>query len=313
MSDFVHQTVLLRETVDGIAARSGGVYVDATLGGAGHAYALLEASAPDGVLYGIDRDPTALAAARERLSPFGARAVVLHGTFGSVRELLQERGVSRVDGLIADLGVSSPQLDVDERGFSFARTGPLDMRMDPSSDEPLSELLERLSAEELADVIYQLGDERKSRPIARSIKAAVERGELATTDDLRRAVIRVTGPKRTGVDPATRTFQALRMAVNAEIQQLETLLATLPDVLEDGGRAAIISFHSGEDRLVKQAFRDDARLRAVTKKPVVAGEVEQADNPRARSAKLRVAARLPRADDDENQRLAAESRRGEFP
>jgi len=270
MSEFVHQTVLLRETVEGIVPRSGGVYVDATLGGAGHAYAILEASAPDGVLYGIDRDPTALAAARERLSPFGARAVVLHGTFGSVRALLEEHGVSRVDGLVADLGVSSPQLDVDERGFSFARTGPLDMRMDPSSDEPLSELLARLSAEELADVIYQLGDERKSRPIARSIKAAVERGELLTTDDLRRAVIRVTGPKRTGVDPATRTFQALRMAVNAEIQQLETLLATLPDLLEDGGRAAIISFHSGEDRLVKQAFRDDARLAPVTKKPVVA-------------------------------------------
>lgn len=313
MSEFVHQTVLLRETVEGIVPRSGGVYVDATLGGAGHAYAILEASAPDGVLYGIDRDPTALAAARERLSPFGARAVVLHGTFGSVRALLEEHGVARVDGLVADLGVSSPQLDVDERGFSFARTGPLDMRMDPSSDEPLSELLARVSAEELADIIYELGDERKSRPIARSIKAAVERGELGTTEDLRRAVIRVTGPKRTGVDPATRTFQALRMAVNAEIQQLETLLATLPDVLEDGGRAAIISFHSGEDRLVKQAFRDDARLAPVTKKPVVAGEVEQSDNARARSAKLRVASRLPRADDAENQRLAAESRRREFP
>lgn len=313
MSEFVHQTVLLRETVEGIVPRSGGVYVDATLGGAGHAYAILEASAPDGVLYGIDRDPTALAAARERLSPFGARAVVLHGTFGSVRALLEEHGVSRVHGLVADLGVSSPQLDVDERGFSFARTGPLDMRMDPSSDEPLSELLERLSAEELADVIYQLGDERKSRPIARSIKAAVERGELVTTEDLRRAVIRVTGPKRTGVDPATRTFQALRMAVNAEIQQLETLLATLPAVLEDGGRAAIISFHSGEDRLVKQAFRDDARLSPVTKKPIVAGEVEQSENARSRSAKLRVASRLPRADDAENQRLAAESRRREFP
>jgi 16S rRNA (cytosine1402-N4)-methyltransferase len=319
VSAFVHQTVLLRETVAGLLGsgaekpRSGAVYVDATLGGAGHAYAILEASAPDSVLYGIDRDPLALAAARERLAPFGARAVVLHGTFGSVRALLEEHGVTRVDGLVADLGVSSPQLDVDERGFSFARTGPLDMRMDPSSDEPLSELLERLSAEELADVIYEFGDERKSRPIARSIKAAVERGELLTTDDLRRAVIRVTGPKRTGVDPATRTFQALRMAVNEEIQQLETLLATLPDVLEDGGRAAIISFHSGEDRLVKQAFRDDARLAPVTKKPVVAGEVEQAENARARSAKLRVAARLPRADDDTNQRLAAESRRREFP
>jgi 16S rRNA (cytosine1402-N4)-methyltransferase len=294
VTDFLHATVLLRETVDAVAPRSGGVYVDATLGGAGHAYAILEASAPDGVVYGIDRDPTALEAARARLSPFGKRAIVLHGTFGKVRELLAPLGVSRIDGLVADLGVSSPQLDRDERGFSFARSGPLDMRMDPSSDEPLSELLQRLSVEELADTIYEYGDERKSRPIARSIKAALERGELSTTEDLRRAVIRVTGPKRSGVDPATRTFQALRMAVNEELPQLHDLLAELPELLEDGGRAAIISFHSGEDRLVKQAFRDDARLRPLTKKPQIAGEQEQADNPRARSAKLRAAERVAR-------------------
>jgi 16S rRNA (cytosine1402-N4)-methyltransferase len=151
--------------------------------------------------------------------------------------------------------------------------------------------------EQLADVIYEYGDERKSRAIARSIKAALELGELKTTDDLRRTVIRVTGPKRTGVDPATRTFQALRMAVNEELPQLETLLAALPDVLEDGGRAAIISFHSGEDRLVKQAFRDDHRLKALTKKPRIAGELEQAQNARSRSAKLRVAERLARAQE----------------
>jgi 16S rRNA (cytosine1402-N4)-methyltransferase len=294
VSDFVHATVMLRETVEAVAPRSGGVYVDATLGGAGHAYAVLEASAPDGVLYGIDRDPSALEAARARLAPFGARAVVLHGTFASVRSLLQEQGVQRVNGLIADLGVSSPQLDRDERGFSFARSGPLDMRMDPSSDEPLSELLGRLSADELANVIYEYGDERKSRPIARSIKAAYDLGELHTTEDLRRVVIRVTGPKRSGVDPATRTFQALRMAVNQELPQLSGLLAELPDLLEDGGRAAIISFHSGEDRLVKQAFRDDTRLRPLTKKPQIAGEAEQAENARARSAKLRAAERVPR-------------------
>jgi 16S rRNA (cytosine1402-N4)-methyltransferase len=294
VSDFLHATVLLRETVDGLAPRAGGVYVDATLGGAGHAFAILEASAPDGVLYGIDRDPTALEAARARLAPFGARAIILHGTFASARALLAERGVARVHGLVADLGVSSPQLDVDERGFSFARSGPLDMRMDRSNDEPLSELLERLDADELANVIYEYGDERKSRPIARSIKAALERGELKTTEDLRRAVIRVTGPKRTGVDPSTRTFQALRMAVNEEIPQLERLLGDLPELLHDGGRAAVISFHSGEDRLVKQAFRDDERLQPLTKKPIIAGELEQAENPRARSAKLRVAERVAR-------------------
>ncbi len=296
MSEFAHITVLLRETVDAVAPRAGGIYVDATLGGAGHALAILEASAPDGVLYGIDRDETALAAARERLARFGTRARLLHGTFAKVRELLQEQGITQIDGLIADLGVSSPQLDVDERGFSFARSGPLDMRMDQSNDEPLSELLERLSADELANVIYEFGDERKSRGIARSIKAALERGELHTTEDLRRAVIRVTGPKRSGVDPSTRTFQALRMAVNQELPQLEQLLGELPELLRDGGRAAIISFHSGEDRMVKQAFRDDARWKPLTKKPQIAGEEEQAANPRARSAKLRAAERVARAE-----------------
>ena len=299
MTAFVHETVLLRETVDGVAPRSGGVYVDATLGGAGHAYALLEASSPDGRLFGIDRDPSALGAARDRLAPFGDRAVLLHGTFGSVRSLLDEQGIPRVDGLIADLGVSSPQLDQDARGFSFARSGPLDMRMDPSSDAPLSEVLHTLDTDALADALYHYGDERRSRAIARSIKAALERGELATTEDLRRVVIRVTGPKRTGVDPATRTFQALRMLVNREIEQLESLLSELPELLEDGGRCAIISFHSGEDRLVKQAFRDDPRLRPLTKKPLIAGETEQATNPRARSAKLRIAERCARASEQE--------------
>lgn len=293
---FVHETVLLHETVEAVKPRSGGVYVDATLGGAGHTIALLEASAPDGLVYGIDRDPSALAAAREKLAPYGARAVMLHGTFGSARALLDARGVSRVDAIIADLGVSSPQLDRDERGFSFARTGPLDMRMDPSSDEPLSDLLARMSADELADVLYEYGDERRSRAIARSIKASLERGELQTTEDLRRAVVRVIGPKRSGVDPATRTFQALRMAVNREVDQLRDLLTEIPDLLTDGGRAAIISFHSGEDRMVKHAFREDARLKALTKKPVVASEAEQAGNPRSRSAKLRVAERLSREE-----------------
>jgi 16S rRNA (cytosine1402-N4)-methyltransferase len=302
MSEFVHETVLLRETVEGIAPRAGGVYVDVTLGGAGHARAVLEASAPDGRLFGFDRDATALTVARERLAEFGDRVVLTHGAFAGVSDMLRAQGVSQVDGLIADLGVSSPQFDRDERGFSFARPGPLDMRMDQDNDEPLSELLARVSTDELANMIYEYGDERKSRPIARSIKAALERGELHTTEDLRRAVIRVTGPKRTGVDPSTRTFQALRMAVNGELEQLEALLGSLPDLLADGGRAAIISFHSGEDRLVKHAFRDDPRLHPLTKKPLEPSEEECARNPRARSAKLRVAERIARASETSNER-----------
>lgn len=294
MSEFEHETVLRAEAVSALNPRDGGVYVDATLGGAGHTEGLLEQSAPTGKVYGIDRDPSALAAAQQRLAAYGDRAVLLHGTFGNLRALLEGQGVATVDGVLADLGVSSPQLDQAERGFSFARPGPLDMRMDPSAGESLHELLARLSPEALADVLYQFGDERKSRPIARSIKAALERGELETTEDLRRAVVRVLGPKRGGVDPATRTFQALRIAVNREYEELASLLAALPEVLADGGRAAIISFHSGEDRMVKHAFRDDPRLLPITKKPIEPSPEEQARNPRARSAKLRVAERVSR-------------------
>ena len=296
MSEFVHETVLLRETVEGIAPVSGGIYVDVTLGGGGHSEAILEASAPAGRLYGIDRDPSALAAAGERLRCFGDRVVLLHGRFSDMSELLAGAGVSRVQGVVADLGVSSPQLDHAERGFSFARPGPLDMRMDPTSGEPLSVWLEEWTTDELADVLYEYGEERASRAIARSIKAALELDELHTTEDLRRTVVRVLGPRKGGADPATRTFQALRMAVNAETGELDTLLRTLPDVLADGGRAAIISFHSGEDRRVKHAFRDDVRLRPITKRPIEAAELESDHNPRARSAKLRVAERLPREE-----------------
>ncbi len=296
MSEFVHETVLLRETVEGVAPVSGGTYVDVTLGGGGHTQALLEASAPDGKVYGVDRDPNALAAARARLASYGERVVFLHGRFSDLTSLLAELGVTQVQGVIADLGVSSPQLDHADRGFSFARPGPLDMRMDPTSGEPLSELLLSWTTEELADILYEYGEERASRPIARSIKAALELGELLTTEDLRRTVVRVLGPRKGGADPATRTFQALRMAVNAETDELDTLLRILPDVLADHGRASVISFHSGEDRKVKHAFRDDARLKPLTKRPLEAGDAESDLNPRARSAKLRVAERVPREE-----------------
>jgi len=297
VSAFVHQTVMLRETVDGVLPEGGRVYVDATLGGGGHTEALLEACAPDGVVYATDRDPAALEAASARLARFGERVVLMHSPFSEIPERLAERGVTRVHGIIADLGVSSPQLDHAERGFSFARPGPLDMRMDPTSGESLLEMLQTLSVEALADAIYEFGDERKSRPIARSIKAAVERDELQTTEDLRRAIVRVLGPKRGGIDPATRTFQGLRIAVNRELTELTQLLEMLGDLLEDGARAAIISFHSGEDRLVKHAFRDDPRLKPLTKRPLEAGEQEQSDNPRSRSAKLRIAERVMRGEE----------------
>ena len=292
MIHFVHETVLLKETIEAIAPRDGGIYVDATMGGAGHSRALLEAAGPTGKLFGIDRDPLALSVASERLAEFGKRAVLLRGPFGDIRALLEAEGITQVDGVIADLGVSSPQFDREERGFSFQRSGPLDMRMDPE-DEPLSELLERLSADDIADALYQYGDERRSRPIARSIKTSLERGELKTTEDLRRAVVRGRH-KRTGADPATRTFQALRILVNREFEQLETLLGSLADLLADHGRVAIISFHSGEDRIVKHSFRENPALHVLTKKPLEPSKEEQSRNPRSRSAKLRVASRVAR-------------------
>jgi 16S rRNA (cytosine1402-N4)-methyltransferase len=299
MSDvkrFEHTTVMRQEVVHGIAPRAGGVYVDATLGAGGHTVALLEAE-PKARIVGLDRDPAAIAAAEERLAPVADRVMLVRSTFSQVREQLDALrigggGIGGVDGLVADLGVSSPQIDEPSRGMSFRREGPLDMRMDPENGETALELIERLSDDELADVIYQYGEERRSRRIARSIKRALADGELRSTLDLRRATVRAVGPARIGgVDPATRTFQALRIAVNRELEELEALLAALPLVIAEGGVAAIISFHSLEDRLVKRAFHG-AEWEPLTKKPVVAGEEECAQNPRARSAKLRCARRV---------------------
>jgi 16S rRNA (cytosine1402-N4)-methyltransferase len=220
--------------------------------------------------------------------------MLVRATFSCVGDELGALGVGPVDGLVADLGVSSPQLDDAERGMSFRREGPIDMRMDPESGETALELIERLDDDELADVIYQYGEERRSRRIARSIKKALSQGELRTTLDLRRAVIRAVGPARIGgVDPATRTFQALRIAVNRELEELTTLLQVLPSVVAPGGVAAIISFHSLEDRLVKRAFASP-EWEPLTKKPMVASDEECAQNGRARSAKLRAARRVAR-------------------
>jgi 16S rRNA (cytosine1402-N4)-methyltransferase len=254
----------------------------------------LDASAPDGRVLAVDRDPAAVSEVRRRLANYGERAMVVHGEYSELGPILREHGAERVDGLIADLGVSSPQLDTAERGFSLRADGPLDMRMDTSQGAPLLELLREVNSEELADILYRFGEERRSRAIARSILRARDQGELATTADLRRAVVRASGPRHGRIDPATRSFQALRIAVNRELDQLESLLLALPELLDDGAVAAIISFHSLEDRLVKHAFRGEARLAPMTKRPVLPSEQEQAENPRARSAKLRAAKRLAR-------------------
>lgn len=288
----VHLSVMPKEVLAALAPRPGDLFLDVTAGLGGHSQALLEA-APEVRVIAFDRDPMAVEATRERLAPYGERARVVHLEFGEVQQWMRDNGVAPADGLIADLGVSSPQLDVAERGMSFRLEGPIDMRMDPTRGATALDLIERCSQDELADIIYVFGGERRSRRVARCIKLALADGKLKTTLDLRRAVVRAVGPQRVGgVDPATRTFQGLRIAVNRELDQLDALLSTLPLVVRPGGVAAIISFHSLEDRRVKQAFLDP-RYERLTKHPIVASAFELDDNPRSRSAKLRAARILP--------------------
>jgi 16S rRNA (cytosine1402-N4)-methyltransferase len=289
---FSHVSVMLAEVVAALDPARGGIFVDATTGGAGHSAALL-AAAPNLRLIACDRDPLAVRTAQARLSEFGERALVVHASFDQIPERLAEAGIDRIDGLLADLGLSSQQLADAERGMSFRASGPLDMRMDPSRGETAQELIARLSQDELANVIYELGEERRSRRVARCIKQALAAGELNDTLELRRAVVRAVGPRRLGgVDPATRTFQALRIAVNAELDQLGTLLDFAKQILAPGGIAAVISFHSLEDRLVKRAFLDRDAWHRLSNKPILAGDRELSENPRARSAKLRAALRV---------------------
>ncbi len=295
MTEFAHVPVMLDEVLAALAPSEGGIYADVTLGGGGHSRAILEQSAPDGRVIGTDRDPAALRAAATALAEFGDRVTLRKARIRDLREVLDEIGVEQVDGVVADLGVSSAQLDQEERGFSLAKDGPIDMRMDPTEGETALDLIGRVDADELADIIYQYGEERRSRRVARTLKRAYEEGELETTGDLRRAVHRATGPKRGRIDPSTRTFQALRIAVNEELSDLEAFLDALPSVLGVGGVVAVISFHSLEDRIVKHSFRGSELLQPMTKKPLVAGPDERDRNPRSRSAKLRAARRVEAA------------------
>jgi len=290
LTPFVHETVMKAEVVAALAPTFGTI-VDCTAGGGGHTEAILEA-APAVRVVALDRDDVALEAARARLARFADRVTLVKTPFGRIAEVLVELGISSLRGICADLGVSSPQLDDAARGMSFRREGPIDMRMDMSEGETALELIDRLDDDELANIIFDYGEEKRSRRIARSVKRALADNELHTTLDLRRAIVRAVGPVRVGgVDPATRTFQALRIAVNHELDELESLLAALPSVLAPGGIAAILSFHSLEDRLAKRAFHDRELWSPLTKKPLVATDDEANLNPRARSAKLRAARR----------------------
>lgn len=307
---FAHVSILVREAIDFLRPAPGGRYVDGTLGGGGHSEAILAASSPDGQVLGLDRDDEAIAAARHRLKPFGGRSILRQTSFSDLREVLAEIGWVGADGIILDLGVSSWQIDAPERGFSFRLGGRLDMRMDRRQSLDAYRLVNTATVEELMRIFRDYGEEPQARRIAAKIAAERKQRSIESTDDLARLVEGVKGGRRRDHHPATQVFQALRIAVNQEIDQLEHFLADGFALLRPGARLVIISFHSLEDRLVKNAFRKWSRaclcppralvcqcgwsqkVKVLTKRPVVPGEAETAANPRARSAKLRAAERV---------------------
>jgi 16S rRNA (cytosine1402-N4)-methyltransferase len=308
----VHVPALLDEVLAWLAPRAGGLYIDGTLGAGGHAQAILEASAPDGRLLGFDLDPVALRMARERLARYGERGRFVHASFEEMGRLAPAYGFEQVDGALLDLGLSSLQLDDPERGFAFGHDGPLDMRFDPEgSSITAADLVNSASLDELERILRDYGEERHARRIAGAIVAA---NPLRTTRQLAEVVARAGPGRRSGerIHPATRTFQALRIAVNDELGALERTLPETVVLLREGGRLAIICFHSLEDRIVKRFMRRESQacvcpprqpvctcghvpsLRVLTPKPIRPGAEELATNPRARSARLRVAERLAR-------------------
>ena len=283
-----HQPVMLHEVAEWLSPEPGQTLVDGTLGGGGHTRVLADGVGLQGLVIALDRDPAALAMAEETLA--GQPVKLVGANFCELPEVLEQIGVDAVDGILLDLGMSSDQLADNERGFSFDSSGPLDLRFDPTQGEPAWRLLERLSSEHLANLIYEYGEERGSRRIARTIVEQRRSRPIRTASELAE-LIRHVMRKSSRIDPATRTFQALRIAVNDELKSLEIALRRLPDCLRIGGRLAIMSFHSLEDRRVKQAFRSDSRLEVLTRRPIRPTEKETKENPRSRSAKLRVARR----------------------
>jgi 16S rRNA (cytosine1402-N4)-methyltransferase len=290
-----HVPVLPAEVLTYLTPTEGQIVVDATIGAGGHSRVILERLGKNGRLIGLDQDAAMLELARQRLNAAAETVTFLHRNFAEIRQALDELAISEVDAVLADLGVCSDQLDETDRGFSFQVDGPLDMRLDAEAGERASDLLNEWSERDLADVFWKYGEERFSRRIARKIIETRRHEPLRTTTQLaelvRRSVPRQKG-RRHPIHPATRVFQALRIAVNDELGALEKLLNALPHCLKPGGRAVIISFHSLEDRRVKQAFRHREMWEVLTRKPVQAQEEEVRDNPRARSAKLRAARKL---------------------
>jgi 16S rRNA (cytosine1402-N4)-methyltransferase len=290
-SSSIHVPVMLEQVLDWLQPQPGAVMVDGTLGGGGHCRALAERVGPSGMVIAVDRDPAAIDTAHQQLA--GLPVKLAQANFRDLPEVLDQLHIAKVDGVVLDLGVSSDQLADARRGFSFSSGGLLDLRFDPMSGEPARRLVNRLSAEHLADLIYHYGEERYSRRIARSIVEHRRERPIETAAELAELVRRCvpSSPGGARIDPATRTFQALRIAVNDELKSLEIALRRLPDCMREGARLAAISFHSLEDRRVKDAFRSDERWRSLTRKPIRPDNTEVDRNPRSRSAKLRVAER----------------------
>jgi 16S rRNA (cytosine1402-N4)-methyltransferase len=291
----IHVPVLLKEAIDFLAVRRGGTYIDATVGLGGHSYEIAKRLGAPGHLIGLDKDPAALKIAREGLTQGEdwPTITLLHRSFA---EIAKGQRPATIDGILADIGVSSLQLDDATRGFSFQADGPLDMRMDPRSERSAEQVVNHLDERQLADVIYEFGEERRSRRIARAICRSRPIRSTAHLADVISAAARPMNSEQRRIHPATRTFQALRIFVNRELDDLRALLEAAPRILKPGGRVVVISFHSLEDRIVKDAFREGAiknkYFRVLTKKPVTATELENDRNPRARSAKLRAAERI---------------------
>lgn len=280
----------MNEVLDALQVKPGSVVVDGTLGGGGHTAQLLERVGESGRVIAMDRDPQAVAETTARIDDPRLTAIV--GNYADIPEVLHAMDIQQVDGVLLDLGLSSDQLADRERGFSYQSSGPLDLRFNPLIGEPASRLINRLGEKHLADLIYEFGEERFSRRIARKIVDWRRTEKIETADHLARLVRScVPRSKNHNIDPATRTFQALRIAVNEELKWLNVAMRRLPGILRSGGRLAIISFHSLEDRIVKQSLNENEALIVHTKKPIIASESEQATNPRSRSAKLRVAAK----------------------
>jgi 16S rRNA (cytosine1402-N4)-methyltransferase len=302
-----HRSVLYKEIIHALQPKSGGRYVDGTLGAGGHARGIMEACAPDGQMLGLDVDPQALAIARRILAPYEGRIHLAQASYTSLPDQLAELGWDKVDGILLDLGASSMQFDTPERGFSFMQDAPLDMRFGPHVSQTAADIVNSYSERELADLIYEYGEDRDSRKLARAI---VKARPLHTTRELVAAIESVSPRRGDRVHPATRTFQALRIAVNEELSSIEEVLPQAVAALRPGGRLAVISFHSLEDRIVKDFFREQSRdlinppyeriyeqersavLKEVNRKPIMPSDDEIRNNPRARSAKLRIAEKI---------------------